>query len=357
MSLLALQVHHLRNLRELSIQPSSRFNLVCGDNGSGKTSLLEAIYILGRAKSFRTRHLKQAITFQQNSTLIWGKTPHNVSMGLEFNREGRASIRINEHTVKQSSELASYLPLLFMGTESSRLLSSGSRQRRRCLDWGVFHVEHRFFNHWQRFNRALKQRNSALRQASKNGATAWHYELAENAQALDECRKRYLQQLQPLFEVYVERLLGDSFNLKIIRYERGWSSDKDYFELLESNFESDRQMGFTQRGPHRADINVYTEGGVLTTHASGGQLKLVTTALFLAQVALLSQMTGRQTVLLIDDLPAELDQAHRRLFIELLIELDSQLFITATDSELIDHSGFSDKKMFHVEQGKVRVLE
>jgi len=195
------------------------------------------------------------------------------------------------------------------------LIKGSPRQRRRFLDWGLFHVEQRFLDLWQRYNRVLGQRNAALRQ----GWTAlapWNLQLVRVAEELDLQRREYASQLATAAQACFKELVG--LERIEFRYQSGWSKEQNFTEALNSHIESDIKAGFTQRGPHRADLMMEVDGRPAAEYLSGGQQKLAACALFLAQARLYSSRLNEPCILLVDDLAAELDSDHRKTLLDIL---------------------------------------
>ncbi len=354
-----ISLNNVRNISSQAFHPSSGLNLIYGKNGSGKTSILEAVYLLGRGRSFRTHLLKQLVSTNEQSLMVVGKVladnpEQTATIGISYDKKTKSKIRVNGRNIKTAADLAKHFPLLFIGSDIGRLLSSGERQRRRCLDWGLFHVEPTFLSLWKRYNNALKQRNASLKSNSQKLTSAWNLELGLSGSEISKMRGDYVRKLKPFFFDYLKKLLGSSIEVTRLSFEQGWPESIPLMEYLQDHYFRDAQIGYTQRGPHRADIKVDIEHGSLANFGSGGQQKLVTCALLLSQIALYKSMVPRQCVVLVDDLPSELDLELRRKFIDLLLSLDSQVFITGTELELFDLQAPGGKKMFHVEQGKIK---
>jgi DNA replication and repair protein RecF len=232
-----------------------------------------------------------------------------------------------------------------------QLVQSGPGLRRQFLDRGVFHVEHGFLPEWQRYQRALRQRNAALK--GRGPTRAWDTELARHGERLDGLRDDYLSALGPPFKSACRELLDrDDVDLG---YRRGWPEGRTLADVLEEGAATDRRQGFTGRGAHRCDFRLTVGGREVRDRVSRGQQKLLLCALQLAQAELQQTRTGSAGLLLIDDLPAELDAAHRARLIDALHALGSQVFVTATDVALLEHAlgGDPAPKVFHVEHGRV----
>jgi DNA replication and repair protein RecF len=355
MHLVRLEIKNLRCVAQCTLHPSSRLNVIWGPNASGKTTLLESIYFLGRARSFRTRQATQLIrNGEQDLNLfaqLCGPEGRLIPLGIA-RRQDDMAIRVAGRTLKQTSELATYLPVLLMNKDSHQVLERGAEQRRRLLDWGVFHTDPHFIATWQRYQRTLKQRNEALRQGEMwASVSAWDRELSDAARQIHQHRESYLSRLRPLFEGRTQTLLQP--HRFALEYHPGWAVDRDLTDVLRRSFERDRALGYTYNGPHRADLQLTVDGVAAVQRLSSGEQKLLLCALRLAQLALMRDCTGEPSVILVDDLPAELDERNRKRLLEELLRLDGQVFVTTTDLDLLDIDTAYVRKTFYVEQGTV----
>jgi DNA replication and repair protein RecF len=345
----------LRNLAAVELTPSPGVNLIVGDNGSGKTSLLEGLHILGLGRSFRTRQLKHAIAHDASAMTLFARLAGDPPLPLGIRRARDASeleMRLAGERVTRLARLTEALPLQLVNPEAFRLLEGPPAGRREFLDWGVFHVKHDFFEAWRRARRALKHRNALLRRDRMDVASlmAWEQELARWGERVDTLRRDWMAAFLPVFEETLASLL-ELTDLRL-RYSRGWDRQRSLGEVLAQGRATDHQMGFTQQGPQRADLRIRLGRYPAVEVLSRGQLKLVVSALKLAQGRLLEQMTGRRCLYLVDDLPAELDARHRRVFCRLLESMRCQAFITSVDHDaLVGHwQPHTPMAMFHVKQ-------
>ncbi len=265
-------------------------------------------------------------------------------------------LRIGGRTPESIAELAVNLPVQYLGPDLARLIDSGPKWRRRLMDWGVFHVEHDFYKHWSRYTRLIRQRNALLKQAATpQMVNAWDQQLITTASAIDVCRKDFLQLFLPQLDLLLAELLPD---LRIQhQYYPGWNPHDRYSDVLARSLTKDLARGFTQYGPHRADLLFKHEGVDVQDSLSRGQLKLLIVAIKVAEVTLLKQAGERYCVILMDDLPSELDLSNRNRVLQRLLSSNAQVFVTCTDRELIqvdERQAPLDKKVFHVEQGAVK---
>lgn len=355
MSLVHLEIARVRNLERVEIAPGARINFIHGENASGKTSLLEAIHLLSLARSFRSTTIQPVIQRDQPALTVFGRvrnlTGQLTAIGIEKSRD-RTRIRINQQSVQKTSALAAVLPVQVINPDIHRILEQGPRYRRQFLDWGVFHVEQSFLPVWQSYHKVLRQRNAALRARSRpREIQYWNQQLIEQGEQLTTLRRDYVNALRPWLEQYCVALLGTSPDLT---YQPGWNQELDLATALARGFERDRQQGFTGSGPHRADLSVRQDKLPVQQHFSRGQQKLLASAMRLAQLAHFRTVSRQTPLLLVDDLPAELDPDRRARLLDLLVTSGAQLFVTATEPGLIDVSGEDGVKMFHVEHGAVQ---
>lgn len=351
-----LTLHHFRNITEANIDAAPRVNIFYGQNGAGKTSLLESIYYLGLGRSFRTNHSTHIISKDSDRLQIFvnlHKDKQKIPMGLERTRAGECNIKFNGETISTLSLLAKHLPLQLMSTISYRFFFNGPKIRRQFLDWMLFHVEQSFFPHWQSFQRTLKQRNASIKtNLPVDQITLWDNEFIHTANAIDRLRRSTLAEFEPIFMSLLQQLLPN-YDIRL-SYQRGWKQGVDLKDLLQQGLQRDLQMGFTQSGPQRADLKLLIRGIPAQDVLSQGQQKLTLYAFHLAQGLLLKKKTKHGPIFLIDDITSELDHEKRDCIAQVLQEIDSQIFITAVHlNDLGKISELRGAKMFHVEHGRI----
>lgn len=320
---------------EIEFDPA--INVILGDNASGKSSLLEALFLLGRGESFRQTHLADRIRrggsrFRLNAR-VRDENGLTRSLAVEGFKNRTQFHKDNDPNARRF-DLVETLPLQLIDPNIHRLLEQGPRYRRRFLDWGVFHVEQSFFPAWQRFRHALSQRNRALRNNwPRKDIVAWDALLARDAEHIDACRRSYVDSVAEALPHTIRTLFGD---LAIdFDYRSGWPMGEGIGQALAHSLERDQKAGFTQVGPHRADLKVTLGKAHAHNQVSRGQQKLLTTGLLLAQARIMVARRGVSPVLLVDDIAAELGSEFRRVLCEELANLDSQVFITFLDRSFV----------------------
>jgi DNA replication and repair protein RecF len=347
-SLASLHIEHLRCLRDASLVLAPQLTVIQGPNGSGKTSLLESVFVAGRGRSFRTRMTERLIARGSDYLRVVAETVQPTHrIGFEYQREGSYVARLDGRDVETLAELPGAFFVEVIDPDIHRLIEGAPAERRRWLDWGVFHVEHQFLPQWLRYSRALRQRNAALK--AGQDASIWDPAVAEHGEQVALLRAQWIESLRPAWERAVHELSGLEIELG---YARGWSQDRTLVEALAEGRERDRERGSTLSGPHRADITLRWRGAAARDVLSRGQQKLVASALVLAQLGNLRDSQAVPPTLLLDDPAAELDSHRLEGLVELVRSLNCQLVITslAPDLQLFGHP----ERVFHVEQGDVR---
>jgi DNA replication and repair protein RecF len=354
-SLTRLALRDFRCFADLELDLSPRANLISGANASGKTSLLEGVFFLGRARSFRTAKSELLVRHGAEGFMTSGQLRGEggvLALGIARGPKGLEA-RIGGEPAQSLAQLAERLPVQLFDAGAHQLIEGGPRHRRQFLDWGVFHVEPGFLTAWRRYQRALKQRNTLLRQrAGEDLLKSWEPELAEAGSVLDHSRRIYLTDLESLALEWSNRLLG-GMELSF-QYLKGWAEGKSLEEALAAGRPRDREQGVTQAGPHRAELLIQVSGVPAAQRVSRGQQKVLAGALLLAQAMYLHRKKARDCVLLLDDLAAELDAGHLGRFQELVMETQAQVFLTSVTPA--QAGSWPEARMFHVEQGKIRQM-
>ena len=360
MPLHRLDISQLRNLSKVRFQPSPQINLISGANGSGKTSILEAIHLLSLGRSFRSHKHKTYIQKESSECVIFGliesasDLTQSQPIGLKRELNGLLDARISGQKIQSLVELTQALPVQLINPDAFRLLEGSPKIRRQFIDWGVFHHVPAFINAWRGWQKALKQRNSLLRRGkiSDNLLLAFDQELIRLGSEVNQYRHDYLDCLIPVFKQVLSNLnAGLEVNLQLYQ---GWDAQKTLAQAIDASRLRDIETGYSNTGPQRADLRVKTPHGDALDTLSRGQQKLVVSALKIAQGKLLID-SGNSIVFLVDDLPAELDKEHRGKLCQLLEELNSQIFITSVGPEIMDYdwSETTDVRHFEMKAGEL----
>jgi DNA replication and repair protein RecF len=350
MALKQIRINNLRIIEELELEPAEGINLIWGENGSGKTTILEAVYLLGRGKSFRNAEQGQLLKKDAKQLTLFARTENSQgSHAVGFAKGGRLTqAKLDGNRVSRMSDLARAIPLTIINPNSHEILERGPQYRRRFLDWGVFHVEQSFRGVFERYSRCLKQRNAALRLRGRFDAS-WDRELIESGNQVNILREKYISKLKDK----ITELSSDLLNIEPLEIDwmRGWPDKGDLEQITKEAEQGDIQTGYTRYGPHRADLSIKLKGQKVEKIASRGQQKMLVATMHLAQAELARELAGTETIILIDDLTSELDQTNREILLNQLNRLGNQTLITGVDNISQTSSNFS--KVFHVEHGSI----
>jgi len=351
MTIRQLSLTDFRNLKSTTLEFDSRFNLVSGDNGSGKTSLLEAIYVLCQAQSFRSHQLAQCINHDKNGFLLFGRFD-GFKAGLSRNGK-KLEIRLDGETLKRRSDLVKKAPINIVNADSFVLVDGAPVRRRAFLDWCLFHVEPSYAETWRQFQHALRQRNRLLKSRQDlHLLDYWDRHLLEPSARLYDMRREYAGKLREVIvDEFDELLQGLQLELE---YRKGWPNNESLESSLAGHRQRDIRAGFTGVGIHRDDLLLTSKGRQVGEVLSRGQSKRVCLALFLAALELVNRVQEKRVILLIDDLHSELDTTAQKQVYRQLEAMDLQLFISNIDGALPAGIEAKEFKRFHVEHGIIR---
>jgi DNA replication and repair protein RecF len=352
LGLQTIRVERFRCLESIEFEPDPHINLITGANGVGKTSVLEAIFFLGRGRSFRAGPTSGLIQTGCDNFTVYGEIAGpelTRRLGIQIGRGSARAIHVDGQAGGLASDLIAAFPVQIIDPEVHHLVQGGPDDRRRFLDWGVFHVKHSFLSALQKYRRALQQRNTALRQnASAAEISAWDTELIEAAVVVDSDRRDYLAGFEPVFG----RISAEMLDIAgCCRYEAGWAAGIEFEEALNASRDRDRQYGLTHVGPHRAELALEMDGRPARHRLSRGQQKLLGISLVLAQSQYVTNQTDQDVALLVDEPAAELDAEHLELLVEALRQPRIQLFLTALRDNAVP--GADGARMFHVKHGQL----
>jgi DNA replication and repair protein RecF len=353
-----LRVDGLRCLSNVDIALHPGVNLFVGSNGAGKTSVLEAAFLLSHASSFRSG-AKEALLGRGASRLSAFAELEHADGRLARVGLGRESSRWEAKVDGQSvaiGELVRQCAVVCFEPGSHALIAGSADERRRYLDWGVFHVEHDFLISWRRYQRALKQRNSLLRSGavlSDELFEPWEAELAQAGEKIDDFRRSYFESLRSPLASSAHGLLPE-LGAMTTHYRRGWAEGEDLRKLYALHRSRDAGRGHTTIGPHRADWSIGFEDAPLREHLSRGQEKLTALACVLAQAELHAALCGEWPIVCLDDLASELDGQHQQAVVNQLLAAGAQVLVTGTEVPLA--LAAEPTHVFHVEQGSLARL-
>lgn len=348
--LTAIDIENFRCIRSAHLELDSQATGIVGENGSGKTSLLEAIYFLAHGRSFRTNQREKLLPPQAEFLRVVGRVRTGrgeLVAGVEYGRQGTRA-NLAGQGISGIADIAEILPVQVIDPGVHRLIEEGSARRRRLLDWGVFHVKHEFLGVWRRYQRALQQRNAVLRgNGDEHLLVAWERELGIAGHRVDELRGEYASQLLPYFVAISDQLLGAQGAR--FSYRRGWAADQDLADQLVESRPRDQRLRTTTVGAHRADVSFFFDGAPARDRVSRGQQKLLAAAFILGQLSFQSAQGAPRACLMLDDPAAELDVDNLGKLLGAVSQIPSQLIITSVQEKGLE--GVKLGRKFHVKQG------
>ncbi|MFT4925190.1 MAG: DNA replication and repair protein RecF [Phenylobacterium sp.] len=376
MSLSEIRISDFRNFSQQTLNPCQDINFVVGENGSGKTSLLEAIYYLSRGRSFNTSTHSKVIRFEQESFVVSGKVAntldHNkddnndssddMPIGIRRHRNNDIEIRVDGQSEKKLSSLAKVLPVQLITPNSLVLFFGGPKERRHFFDFGLFHVKQSFYQDWLRFSKIHKHRNALLKKRPRfynEEFEYWDAEFCRLAEIISQNRLEYLDLFHQQFDKINVNI--DSFlTTAEMGFElyRGYHVDIPLAEQLKSAFQKDVKFGYTSVGPHKSDVRIKCENRPIQDVFSRGQAKLLLYVIKLLQSDIISEHNLRP-VMLIDDIGSEVDKNNlKKIFEFLQSSKETQFFISSLDQDIAGYliEDAKDHSMFHVKHGTIKQL-
>ncbi|MDC0660965.1 DNA replication/repair protein RecF [Marinobacter sp. SS21] len=373
MALVKLHTEHFRNLAGDPIDFSPAFNLIYGENGSGKSCLLEAIGYLGLGRSFRvSRH--QAVSRHGTSrfTVFGGLADCPAAGGDSGDRNEHlqhrvgfardvidkdTQLRVDGESVRSLSALARLLPVSVIDPGVFDIVAGSPGKRRQFVDWLVFHVEPSFAYLWQQCQRVTSQRNQALRNGRMDQSLlrVWDNQYVALAAQVTQARQATMTLFQTAFESLLAEVETPWVEGLKLDFYPGWDNKRSLAEVLVAQREQELRMGHSLYGPNRADLKLRFQGRPVAETFSRGQQKTLVILMKIAQGMVLSQL-GKQVTFLLDDINAELDGEHRAMLAEKLHELRCQVFMTSIEQprpHQLWRESMPEFRVFHVEHGRV----
>ncbi|MDE5610741.1 MAG: DNA replication/repair protein RecF [Odoribacter sp.] len=363
MRLKELNIVNFKNIGEATLTFTSGFNCFVGKNGVGKTNILDAIYHLSMCKSYFNLSDTQNIRHDEPFFVVQGKYERDgeeIEVYCGVKRGFKKTFKKNQKAYDKLSEHIGLLPLVMISPEDVILIDGGSEERRKLMDGIISQCDRNYLHHLIRYNKALQQRNSLLRNFSgkylePEMVEIWNEQLAESGGCIMQMRIRFLQEFKAVFQSYYERL---SLGREEVELEyKPAVSGGDLLVALRDSLERDRYLGYTTTGVHRDDLMLNIGKYSVRKIGSQGQKKTFLIALKLAQYAWLNRMSGVKPLLLLDDIFDKLDADRVSQIVSIVKEEQfGQVFITDTNREHMDdilRMQQVDYRLFTVDKGEI----
>lgn len=354
MLLEALRLQNFRNLEHVELEPHPRFNILAGENGQGKTNLLEAVYLLSAVKSFRPQTNADLIRFGEEGATLEARVDRGGServVRLEVSNRGK-KIFLNDNPVRQLSDFFGTVNVVMFGPEDIAILKGSPSERRRFIDRAIFNALPAFATETQHYEDVLSQRNALLKDHSPDASllTVYDEQLIQYGAQIVERRLKFLSYFRPILQRTFRAIFDESFEADI-RYDMKWSDRDDSTENdldsrlaiervlqegLERTRRDERMRGYTLIGPHRDDLKTSLNGRDVKTFASQGQHRAFVLAMKIAEITHLEERYRFAPILLLDDVSSELDRERNRFLFDFLrSRMEGQVFITTTHRDYI----------------------
>lgn len=363
----SLYTKNFRNLNEQKVIYSPELNIILGKNGVGKTNLIEAIYYLFLAKSFRTNLSHNIINNQYTqcflSSLLEDENGIEHLLGMSRDSKSEISVHYDGKKLNTLNELALIQSILIVDPQVLDILSTGPTSRRKFLDWGCYYHYPKFRVIYSKFIKVLRQRNKILRDKSKNSLdyeyVYWNNYFIELSEQINSYRKEYIK----ILNTEILSLLEIFFPKQNIQFEfkLGYNSDYNLSDYIARISDKEFALGCSQAGAHRADFSIKIDNKNIIEFMSRGQIKLLVCALKISQALLCYKYTNRKIIFLMDDIASELDLINLNKILNFVSRETSkiQFFITMIDENILDKiniKDFCDVKVFKINKGEIEVV-
>ncbi len=340
-----LYLHHFRNYKEEAFTFSPGVNLIQGENAQGKTNLLEALFLVGTGRSFRTPHLKQLIHREASFFFVeaqFNREGIEQKVRLSFNGEAK-TLETNHTTYPTFNPLLGQMPIVLLAPEDVLLVTGSPSDRRRFLDLHLAQSDPLYVHHLMRYHKAIKHRNFLLRQKKEEGLEPWETLMKAGASYIQQKRSRLMEELKTDFQTSMQLLSGEKDRIDIL-----------YCPSFTDNYLKYRPkeliLGSTLLGPHRDDVEILINGLPASSYASQGQMRCAVAALRLSEWKRLSKEHSISPLFCIDDFGVHLDEIRREALLS-HVSAVGQVFLTSPTplNHQIDHT-------IHVNAGALRLF-
>jgi DNA replication and repair protein RecF len=352
-----LVVRDFRNLAAVEIDPHGELNVVLGENGMGKTNLLEAVYLLGALRSFRTSSRREMIRQGAEAASVrgvFGQASAGMTCAVSIGHGGR-QVRIDGKSESVAKDHFNRLPMVLFHPGNMKLAQGGPAERRRFLDRALYQARPSYADAHQIYRRALRNRNRLLRERPEDRRSQRPFEaqLAESGSRIVEMRRELVEGMGELYRGAFSRMSGSEEAGVEYRPSLAGSA-RDLRNAIEEGRAADEQCGYTRLGPHADELELAVNGRSARKYASQGQQRSAVLSLKVAEAVELSRITKRVPLLLLDDVSSELDSGRNRRLFELLTEVGAQVFVTTTGEEHVAVEG--ERKVFQLARGEVEEI-
>ena len=347
-----IELNNFRNYEQEQIILDKNVNVIYGNNGEGKTNILESIFVCALGKSFRTSKEKELIRIGQDYAKVNIDFKKEDRVGnIKINIDNKKSFFLNDVKLNKTSEVLGNIYVVLFNPDDINILKQGPANRRRFLNIMISQLRPNYVHLLNNYMKVLEQRNIYLRQIKYenkdiNLLDIWDEKLAELGEKIYEYRKNFIEKIIVKINKIHQNITDEKETIKII-YNSNCSKKQDYLNKLKNNKNIDLQKGYTTLGIHRDDFSIYINDKLVNVYGSQGQQRTVIISLKLSELEIIYDEIGEKPILLLDDFMSELDKNRREYLLNNFI--DNQIIITCTDKFNLKNNG----NFLKVENGKV----
>lgn len=348
-----LKLQNFRNYKELNLNFDKNINIIYGDNAQGKTNILEAIFLTSIGKSFRTNKDKELIKFGEQFSKIeveFQKKDRDGSIKIEIS--DKKNIFVNGVKIKKLSELLGNMNIVIFTPDDINILKDGPAQRRRFLDIFISQLRPNYVYCLNMYLKALEQRNNYLKQIkfeNKNEEflDIWDEKIADYAEKVYKYRYEFIEKIKNKIKSVHNTITENNEDINI-EYISDFNSKEEFIKKLKNNRKLDIIKGFSTKGLHRDDFNIYINNNLVNVYGSQGQHRTAILSLKMSELKVIYDEIGENPILLLDDFMSELDEKRRSNFLNNI--KDTQVLITCTDKFVLEKNNFN---LYNVNNGKI----
>ncbi len=348
-----LKLQNFRNYNKLNINFNNNINVLYGDNAQGKTNILESVFLSSIGKSFRTNKDKELIKFGEQFSKIevdFSKSDRNGKIKIEIS--DKKNIFVNGIKIKKLSELLGVIHIVMFTPDDINILKNGPAQRRRFLDIFIGQLRPNYIYNLNLYLKTLEQRNNYLKQIklenkSENLLEIWDEKLAEYAEKVFRYRFEFINKIKEKIKDVHNIITENNEKIEII-YNSDFDNKESFIKKLKNNRKLDIMKGFTTKGIHKDDFEMFINDNLINIYGSQGQHRTAILSLKMSELKVVYDEIGENPILLLDDFMSELDEKRRTNFLKNI--KDTQVLITCTEKINIENL---DYNVYNIQSGQI----
>ncbi len=348
MKIQKIQLKHFRNYSNLEISLGKGINIFYGNNAQGKTNILEAIFLCSIGRSFRTNKEKELIQFGEDFATVqldFAKKDREGSVKYTINP--KKSITVNGVKIKRLSELLGNINTVIFTPDDINILKNGPAARRKFLDIYISQLRPNYLYTLNLYGKTLEQRNNYLRLPEKKEEMLeiWDEKLAEYAEIIFHYRQEYIQKIKEKIQKIHQNITEGKEEINLF-YRSDFENKEQFQKILKNHRKIDFMKGYTSKGIHHDDFEVFLNDKMVNVYGSQGQHRTAMLSLKMAELEVIEEEIGEAPIL--DDFMSELDQTRRKNFLQYI--QNAQVIITGTEKMEFENLDYS---IFHVQKGEI----